>query len=132
MNLDSANLSVILDVLNNGKQIVLPAEFKLSLNYYLSDLTYSPVHSLAEIIAVNNAHPIEVCSTFFKLYFSIYFFHTTLPFLLHFHMYYSGQTLTNLILIVFYSKYIISTHCLRSANFVQNVPAFCSSSTSRI
>ncbi len=62
-NLDIANLTVIQDVLNNGQQIVLPAEFKSSLNTYLSDLSYSPVRSLAEIIAFNDAHPIEVCSS---------------------------------------------------------------------
>jgi hypothetical protein len=59
-NIDIANLSVILDVLRNGEQIALPAEFKLSLNSYLSDLSYTPVRSLAEIIAFNTAHPIEV------------------------------------------------------------------------
>ncbi|CAL5018143.1 unnamed protein product [Urochloa decumbens] len=58
-NINIANLSVILDVLNNGEQIALPAEFKLSLDAYLSDLSYSPVHSLADIIAFNNAHPVE-------------------------------------------------------------------------
>ncbi|KAF2932863.1 hypothetical protein DAI22_04g032200 [Oryza sativa Japonica Group] len=58
-NLDIANLAVIQDVLNNGEQIVLAAEFKSSLNTYLSDLSYSPVRSLADIIAFNNAHPIE-------------------------------------------------------------------------
>lgn len=58
-NIDIANLSVIVDVLNNGEQIALPAEFKLSLNAYLSDLLYSPVRSLADVIAFNNAHPVE-------------------------------------------------------------------------
>ncbi|XP_047050474.1 probable amidase At4g34880 isoform X2 [Lolium rigidum] len=58
-NLDIENLSTILDTLNNGQQIALPAEFKLSLNAYLSDLTYSPVRSLAEVIAFNIAHPVE-------------------------------------------------------------------------
>ncbi|CAN6227204.1 unnamed protein product [Urochloa humidicola] len=58
-NIDIANLSIILDVLNNGEQIALPAEFKLSLDAYLSELSYSPVHSLADIIAFNNAHPVE-------------------------------------------------------------------------
>lgn len=58
-NLDIENLSVILDPLNNGQQVALAAEFKLSLNAYLSDLSYSPVRSLAEIIAFNNAHPVE-------------------------------------------------------------------------
>ncbi|KAF6998397.1 hypothetical protein CFC21_014519 [Triticum aestivum] len=58
-NLDIENLDIIMDNLNNGQQIALPAEFKLSLNSYLLDLSYSPVRSLAEIIAFNNAHPIE-------------------------------------------------------------------------
>ncbi|XP_066347561.1 probable amidase At4g34880 [Miscanthus floridulus] len=58
-NIDIANLSVILDVLSNGEQIALPAEFKLGLNSYLSDLSYTPVRSLAEIIAFNSDHPIE-------------------------------------------------------------------------
>nr|BAK02757.1 predicted protein [Hordeum vulgare subsp. vulgare] len=58
-NLDIENLNVILDTLNNGQEIALAAEFKLSLNSYLSDLQYSPVRSLAEIIAFNNAHPVE-------------------------------------------------------------------------
>jgi amidase len=62
--LDIANLSDILDTLNNGQQIALPAELKLSLNAYLSDLSYSPVRSLAEVITFNNAHPIEVSSSF--------------------------------------------------------------------
>ncbi|OEL12589.1 putative amidase [Dichanthelium oligosanthes] len=61
-DIDIANLSVIVDVLNNGEQIALPAEFKLSLDAYLSNLSYSPVHSLADIITFNNAHPIEVWS----------------------------------------------------------------------
>uniref|UniRef100_A0A8R7TBU4 Amidase domain-containing protein n=2 Tax=Triticum urartu TaxID=4572 RepID=A0A8R7TBU4_TRIUA len=58
-NLDIDNLDTLMDNLNNGEQIALPAEFKLSLNSYLSDLSYSPVRSLAEIIAFNNAHHIE-------------------------------------------------------------------------
>ncbi|KAM0851278.1 hypothetical protein ACQ4PT_052533 [Festuca glaucescens] len=58
-NLEIENLSVILDSLNNGEQIALPAEFKLSLNSYLSDLSNSPVRSLAEVIDFNNAHPVE-------------------------------------------------------------------------
>ena len=58
-DLDIANLSVILDSLNNGQEIALAAEFKLSLNAYLSGLSYSPVRTLAEIIAFNDAHPVE-------------------------------------------------------------------------
>ncbi|XP_073362824.1 probable amidase At4g34880 [Aegilops tauschii subsp. strangulata] len=37
----------------------MQAEFKLSLNAYLADLVSSPVRSLAQVIAFNNAHPIE-------------------------------------------------------------------------
>uniref|UniRef100_A0A0E0KMY2 Amidase domain-containing protein n=1 Tax=Oryza punctata TaxID=4537 RepID=A0A0E0KMY2_ORYPU len=39
--------------------VAMKAEFKLSLNAYLSDLLYSPVRSLADVIAFNNAHPKE-------------------------------------------------------------------------
>uniref|UniRef100_J3LVS8 Amidase domain-containing protein n=1 Tax=Oryza brachyantha TaxID=4533 RepID=J3LVS8_ORYBR len=39
--------------------VLMQAEFKLSLNAYLSDLLYSPVRSLADVIAFNNAHPVE-------------------------------------------------------------------------
>ncbi|TVU07367.1 hypothetical protein EJB05_47419, partial [Eragrostis curvula] len=58
-NLDIANLSVIQDVTKSGLLTALPAEFKLNLNNYLSNLSYSPVRSLAELIAFNNAHPVE-------------------------------------------------------------------------
>jgi amidase len=40
--------------------LLMKAEFKLSLNAYLSDLLRSPVRSLADVIAFNNAHPVEV------------------------------------------------------------------------
>jgi amidase len=63
-NLDIENLGIILDTINNGEQLALAAEFKLSLNSYLSDLSYSPVRSLAEAIAFNIAHPGEVSSNF--------------------------------------------------------------------
>ena len=73
--LEIENLDIILDTLNNGQQIVLPAEFKLSLNSYLSDLSYSPVRSLADVIAFNNANPVEVSYNFeFRfLYFVVAF-----------------------------------------------------------
>ncbi|BAS87975.1 Os04g0182900 [Oryza sativa Japonica Group] len=58
-NLEIANLSVIFDGTKSGLLTALLAEFKLNLNNYLSDLSYSPVRSLAEIIAFNNAHPVE-------------------------------------------------------------------------
>jgi amidase len=63
-NLDIENLSIILDTINNGEQFALAAEFKLSLNSYLSDLSYSPIRSLAEAIAFNIAHRDEVSSNF--------------------------------------------------------------------
>ncbi|KAL6839719.1 hypothetical protein ACP4OV_030407 [Aristida adscensionis] len=58
-NLEIANLDVIQNVTASGEQVALAAEFKLSLNAYLSDLAKSPVRSLTEIIAFNNAHPDE-------------------------------------------------------------------------
>lgn len=56
----TTNLSAAQDVLYSNENIALQAEFKLSLNAYLSDLLYSPVHSLADVVAFNNAHPVEV------------------------------------------------------------------------
>lgn len=46
------------DIVSNEWTAML-TEFKLSINEYLADLSYSPVHSLADIIAFNKAHPIE-------------------------------------------------------------------------
>jgi len=40
--------------------LLMAAEFKLSINAYLSDLLYSPVRSLAQVIAFNEAQPVEV------------------------------------------------------------------------
>ncbi|KAL6639237.1 hypothetical protein ACP70R_022967 [Stipagrostis hirtigluma subsp. patula] len=45
--------------LRNQESIAMNAEFKLSLNAYLSDLQYSPVRSLADVIAFNRAHPVQ-------------------------------------------------------------------------
>ncbi|KAF8759206.1 hypothetical protein HU200_010235 [Digitaria exilis] len=39
--------------------LLMNAEFKLSLNAYLSDLLRSPVRTLKDVIAFNNAHPVE-------------------------------------------------------------------------
>ncbi|CAL5033423.1 unnamed protein product [Urochloa decumbens] len=58
-NLDIANLDVIQNATVSGELAVLAAEFKIVLNAYLSDLSSSPVRSLAEIIAFNDAHPDE-------------------------------------------------------------------------
>jgi amidase len=46
------------------ERLLMNAEFKLSINDYLSDLLYSPVRSLAQVIAFNEAHPIEVNQIF--------------------------------------------------------------------
>lgn len=59
-NIEIANLDVIQNATVSGELAALAAEFKIALNGYLSDLSYSSVHSLAEIIAFNNAHPDEV------------------------------------------------------------------------
>nr|CAB3486580.1 unnamed protein product [Digitaria exilis] len=58
-NLDITNLSIIQNITKSGFQAAVPAEFKFNLNNYLSNLSYSPVRSLAEVIAFNNAHPVE-------------------------------------------------------------------------
>ncbi|KAL6653054.1 hypothetical protein ACP70R_011979 [Stipagrostis hirtigluma subsp. patula] len=58
-NLEIANLDAIQNATISGELVALAAEFKLSLNAYLSDLSRSPVRSLADIIAFNNAHPDE-------------------------------------------------------------------------
>ena len=60
-NLDIANLSESRDNTKSGFLVAVPAEFKINLNNYLSDLSYTPVGSLAEIIAFNAIHPFEVC-----------------------------------------------------------------------
>lgn len=54
-----------LDIATNftdlGEQeiLLMAAEFKISINAYLSGLLYSPVRSLAQLIAFNEAHPVE-------------------------------------------------------------------------
>ncbi|XBI51272.1 hypothetical protein VPH35_033806 [Triticum aestivum] len=55
----AANLSALLDEIGSNEAIAMQAEFKLSINAYLADLVHSPVHSLADIIAFNNKHPVE-------------------------------------------------------------------------
>lgn len=60
-NLSIANLDVILNATVSGELAALASEFKIALNAYLSsDLSRSPVASLAEVIKFNNAHPDEV------------------------------------------------------------------------
>lgn len=54
-----------LDIATNftdlGEQeiLLMAAEFKISIKAYLSGLLYSPVRSLAQVIAFNEAHPVE-------------------------------------------------------------------------
>ena len=67
-NLDIANLSVIQNITKSGFQAAAPAEFKFNLNNYLSNLSYSPVRSLAEIIAFNNAHPVQVTEKTYRAF----------------------------------------------------------------
>lgn len=57
-----ANLSSILNYEESGEEIALLAEFKMSLNSYLSELTSSPVRTLADIIAFNNKHSNQVAN----------------------------------------------------------------------
>ncbi|KAG6536845.1 probable amidase At4g34880 [Zingiber officinale] len=58
-DLEVANSSIILDVTQSGEAVALLAEFKLALNSYLSDLSSSPVKSLADVIEFNNQHSAE-------------------------------------------------------------------------
>ncbi|THU44902.1 hypothetical protein C4D60_Mb02t12280 [Musa balbisiana] len=58
-NLEIANLSIILDAAQSGEEVALLAEFKMALNSYLSELSSSPVRSLADVIAFNDKHRIE-------------------------------------------------------------------------
>ncbi|ONM18694.1 putative amidase [Zea mays] len=59
-DLSIANLDVIQNATVSGELAALAAEFKIALNAYLSsDLSRSPVASLAELIVFNNAHPDE-------------------------------------------------------------------------
>ncbi|KAA0049736.1 putative amidase isoform X2 [Cucumis melo var. makuwa] len=55
-NLEIANINIILNVTASGEAAALLAEFKQSLNGYLKELVVSPVRSLADIIAFNNAN----------------------------------------------------------------------------
>ncbi|KAL0334613.1 UNVERIFIED_CONTAM: putative amidase [Sesamum radiatum] len=52
-NLELANIDTILNSALSGEATALLAEFKISLNSYLKELTASPVRSLAEVIAFN-------------------------------------------------------------------------------
>ncbi|XP_051146342.1 probable amidase At4g34880 [Andrographis paniculata] len=56
-NLQIPNIDVILNPLECGETTALLAEFKLTLNTYLKELTKSPVRSLSDIISFNQNHP---------------------------------------------------------------------------
>jgi amidase len=56
----ATNLTALLADIGSNEGIAVLAEFKLGLNAYLADLLSSPVRSLADIIAFNNEHPVEV------------------------------------------------------------------------
>ncbi|CAM0907298.1 unnamed protein product [Alopecurus aequalis] len=59
-NLDVAtNSTALLADIGSNEWIAILAEFKLNMNVYLADLLSSPVRSLADVIAFNNAHPVE-------------------------------------------------------------------------
>ncbi|KAI3446223.1 hypothetical protein Pfo_002888 [Paulownia fortunei] len=56
-NLEIPNVDVILNPLLCGEALALMAEFKLTLNDYLKELTASPVRSLSDIIIFNQNNP---------------------------------------------------------------------------
>ncbi|KAL6854349.1 hypothetical protein ACP4OV_019252 [Aristida adscensionis] len=58
-NLEIPSMNVINDPKQSGERALMLAEFKLSLNSYLSELATSPVRSLSDIIEFNNKHPVE-------------------------------------------------------------------------
>ncbi|TVU31294.1 hypothetical protein EJB05_22976, partial [Eragrostis curvula] len=57
--LEIPSMNVINDAKQSGERALMLAEFKLSLNSYLSELSASPVRSLSDIIEFNNKHPVE-------------------------------------------------------------------------
>lgn len=67
-NLEIADIDIILNVTASGEAAALLAEFKQSLNGYLKELVVSPVRSLADIIAFNNANADQV--TQYSIHFS--------------------------------------------------------------
>jgi amidase len=70
-NLEIPSIKVINDAVQSGERALMLAEFKLSLNSYLSELATTPVKSLSDIIDFNNKHPVEVitsCSPHFLVF----------------------------------------------------------------
>ncbi|KAM0859770.1 hypothetical protein ACQ4PT_046965 [Festuca glaucescens] len=64
-NLEIPSMKVINDAVQSGERALMLAEFKLSLNSYLSELATTPVKSLSDIIDFNNNHPVEERTTEF-------------------------------------------------------------------
>ena len=62
-NLEIPSMKVINDAIQSGERALMLAEFKLSLNSYLSELVTTPVRSLSDIIHFNNKHPVEVITS---------------------------------------------------------------------
>ncbi|KAH7692577.1 amidase protein [Dioscorea alata] len=58
-NLVIPKASTIRDFIGKYEEEVLQVEFKEAINAYLSELTYSPVRSLADLITFNNKHKAE-------------------------------------------------------------------------
>lgn len=56
-NLEIPNIDVIMDELQSGELSAVLAEFKLTLNNYLKELTSSPVRSLSDVISFNRDNP---------------------------------------------------------------------------
>ncbi|KAG9442592.1 hypothetical protein H6P81_018446 [Aristolochia fimbriata] len=64
-NLQIANERTIQDQLASGEETALLAEFKLSLNSYLSELIRSPVRSLTDVIVFNNRNSVQEKTTLY-------------------------------------------------------------------
>lgn len=73
-NLVIPKASTIEDFIGKYEDEVLRAEFKEAINAYLSELTYSPVRSLADLITFNNKHKDEV-KTYIKFFCIFIFLH---------------------------------------------------------
>ncbi|KAJ0964190.1 hypothetical protein J5N97_029312 [Dioscorea zingiberensis] len=58
-NLEIPKVSIIQDFIDKYEELTLLAEFKEAINAYLSELTYSPVRSLSDVINFNNKHKAE-------------------------------------------------------------------------
>ena len=77
-NLEIPSMNVINDAMQSGERALMLAEFKLSLNSYLSELATSPVRSLSDIIEFNKKHPVEVNIGHRKDFIFIYNYHAHL------------------------------------------------------